>query len=170
MEKTASRLVTIGRISGVYGVHGWVKVYSYTVPREAILDYSPWRIRREKRWESVSVLDGRRQGKTVVAQLEGWTDRDAVRALTGAEVAVDRGQLGEAEPGKYFWADLIGLEVVNREGVGLGRVDHLMETGANDVLVVQGERERLIPFVPEHYIVEVDLEAGRITVDWSPED
>lgn len=170
MARPVSRLITVGHISGVYGVHGWVKVFSHTEPRENILGYSPWHIRRAERWEPIALLDGRRQGKGVIARLEGCADREHARALIGAEIAVEREQFDETAPGEYYWADLVGLEVVTRDGVTLGRVDHLIETGANDVLVVAGERERLIPFVPDRYIVEVDVEGGRMVVDWAPED
>ena len=88
----------------------------------------------------------------------------------GADVAVHRRQLPAAEAGRYYWVDLIGLSVVNREGIALGTVIALMETGANDVLVVQGERERLIPFVLGRVVLDVDLEAGVIEVDWLPDD
>lgn len=171
MARPVSRLITIGRISGVYGVQGWVKVYSYTEPRENILKYTPWRIRRAERWETIAVPEGRRHGKGVIARLEGCADREAARALIGADIAVERGRMGDTAPGEFYWADLVGLEVINREGVALGRVDHLIETGANDVLVVADDgRERLIPFVPDLYIDEVDLEGGRMVVDWAPED
>ncbi len=162
------RLVALGRISGVYGVQGWVKVHSDTRPRENILRYSPWYLRREGGWEARRVLAGRPHGKTLVARIEGCSDRDQARALMGTTIAVRRSQLGDAGDG-YFWTDLEGLAVETLEGVALGTVDHLVETGANDVLVVKGERERLIPWLPGQVIREVDLEAGRIRVDWDPD-
>lgn len=160
--------VLLGRIAGVYGVQGWVKVYSHTQPRESILNYSPWYVREGERWVPRELKGGRRHGKGIVAQLEGCEDRDRARTLLGAEIAITRDQLPKTEEGEYYWSDLIGLEVVTRGGQSLGRVDHLMETGANDVLVVNGERERLIPFIDE-VIETVDLEGGVLTVDWDPE-
>ncbi len=162
------RLVALGRISGLHGVQGWVKVHSDTRPRENILEYSPWYLLRGGAWEPWEVVRGRPQGKTLVAQLRGCTDREQARRLMGATIAVRRSQLGQSEE-EYYWTDLEGLEVVTTGGVALGRVDHLMETGANDVLVVKGGRERLIPWLPEQVIREVDLEQGRILVDWDPE-
>ncbi len=164
----SQRLVALGRISGLYGVRGWVKVYSDTRPRENILGYSPWYLLQNGQWRVHHVLAGRPQGKTLVAQLEGCDDRDQARLLLGATVAVRRHQLGDDDEG-YLWADLEGLEVVTTGGSRLGVVDHLMETGSNDVLVVRGERERLIPWLPEQVVREVLLDEGRILVDWDPD-
>ncbi len=162
------RLVALGRISGLHGVQGWVKVHSDTRPRENILGYSPWYLLRKGGWEARRVLGGRPQGKTLVAQLEGCTDRDQARELMGATIAVRRSQL-DGDGDDYYWTDLEGLQVVTTGGVALGVVDHLMETGSNDVLVVRGERERLIPWLPDQVIREVSLEEGRILVEWDPD-
>jgi 16S rRNA processing protein RimM len=161
--------VIVGRIAGVYGVRGWVKVFSETAPKENIFKYSPWQIRVADEWRNIRVVEGRPQGKGLVAQLESYTDRDQVRELVGAEIAVFRDQLPRPKEGEYYWADMIGLKVVTLDGQELGVVDHLFETGANDVLVVKGERERLIPFVQGQFVQVVDLEAGQIRVDWDPE-
>lgn len=164
------RLVTLGRISGLHGVQGWVKVYSDTSPRENILSYSPWYLKRQGNWEAWTVESGRRQGKTVVAKLQGCNDRDAARELMGATIAVRRFQLdGTAAQDEILWTDLEGLSVVTTTGVDLGRVSHLFETGANDVLVVRGDRERLIPWIWQQVIREVDLEHQRLVVKWDPE-
>jgi 16S rRNA processing protein RimM len=161
-----NRFIVIGKISTPHGVKGWVKVFSYTDPLDNILHYQPWLIRRNEGWRSVKVKDGRIQGKTIVAQIEGIDDRDSAEQLKGFEIAVKREQLPEAEAGEFYWIDLIGLQVINRQGIVLGTVDHLMETGANDVLVVQGEKEHLVPFVPDEFIKEVDLKNKKILVDW----
>lgn len=165
------RLVPLGRISGVFGVDGWVKVFSYTEPREKILDYGPWHLKRnDGDWREVAVLDGRRQGETVVARLSGIDDRDQARALNDTEIAVTRDRLPPPGEGEYYWTDLEGLAVRTLEGRDLGRVEHLFRTGANDVMVVAGERERLIPFVLDRFVRAVDFDAGVIRVDWDPED
>ncbi len=162
--------VILGRIAGVYGVRGWVKVFSETKPKENIFSYSPWQINLNGAWQSVEVVEGKPHGKGLVAQLASYDDRERARQLVGAEIAVDKEQLPAAEEGEYYWADLVGLKVVTLDGTELGRVDHLLETGANDVLVVvESERERLIPFVQGRYIHQVDLQAGVIRVDWDPE-
>jgi len=161
--------VILGRISGVYGVKGWVRIFSETRPRERILDYSPWQIGRAGTWETREVKGGRRHGKGVVARLVGIEDRDAAAELIGADIAVTRSQLGDAAPGEYYWTDLEGLEVVTTDGQVLGFVEHLFETGANDVMVVKGERERLIPFVEPQIVRRVDFEGRRLVVDWDPD-
>jgi len=169
MSERAPRLVTLGRIAGVYGVRGWIKVMSATEPPEAILDYSEWRLGSGDKWRTMAVTEGRIHGKGVLAHLAECDDRDAARALIGAEIAVPRSEMPDPGPGRFYWADLQGLAVHTTTGVELGVVDHLMETGANDVLVVVGERERLIPYVWEKIVKAVDLDQGVIVVDWDPE-
>lgn len=161
----ADDVVILGRISGIYGVQGWVKVYSETRVREDILGYDRWLVRRPGGWQETKLIDGRMQGEGVIARLEGVNDRDAARGLIGAEIAVQRRELPPAESGEYYWSDLEGLKVVNLDGVELGTVSHLFATGANDVLVVVGERERLIPFT-RGAVKEVDLQARTLRVDW----
>ena len=162
--------VTLGRISGVHGVKGWVRVYSDTSPRENIVNYSPWYLVREGRQERWKVNSGRLQGKSLVAKLAGCNDRDTAEALVGAEIRTPRASLPDTTlPGEYYWADLVGLRVETLDGMELGHVDHLFETGSNDVVVVQGDRERLIPYIWEQVVREVDLQAGVMRVDWDPE-
>jgi 16S rRNA processing protein RimM len=114
-------------------------------------------------------VEGQPHGRGYIGRFEGIEDRDAAAGLIGAEIAVPREQLPPAEAGEYYWVDLVGLEVVTSEGESLGHVDHLLETGAHDVLVVAGERERLIPYTPGVHVLEVDLDGGRIVVEWDPE-
>ncbi|HHZ88647.1 MAG TPA: ribosome maturation factor RimM [Chromatiaceae bacterium] len=163
-------LVVIGRVSGVYGVKGWVRIFSDTQPREGILGYRPWYLKTRDGWQQYELLDGQKHGKGVVAHVDGFHDRDEVRVLINCDIGVSRSQFEPPQEGEYFWSDLEGLKVVTTQGVDLGKVDSLMETGANDVLVVHGDRERLIPFVLDHFVISVDLEAGVLTVDWDPED
>jgi 16S rRNA processing protein RimM len=163
------KLVTLGRVSGVHGVRGWVKVHSYTEPRANIVGYDVWTLRRPGGERAIEVEDGRGQGASVVAKLRGVDDRDAARELLGAEIAVERSALPACAPGEYYWTDLEGLTVVTPGGERLGVVDHLVATGANDVLVLAGRPERLIPFVHGAVIRSVDLAAGLIVADWSPE-
>jgi len=165
-------MVVMGRIAGPFGVQGWVKVFPYTEDVESLLDYPVWWLRKDEdagEWHEVKVTECRLHGKLLAAALEQCTDRTAALGLKGMQVAIPRSQLPKLpKSGKdgYYWADLIGLEVVNLQGEALGKVTGLLETGANDVLQVQaGEKERLIPFVGA-VIVKVDLQACRITVDW----
>lgn len=165
----ASEYIPVGKISGVFGVKGWVKVFSFTEPRDNILEYKPLYVHRHGDWVPVDINGGQLQGKAVVMSLESVIDRDQAMALIGSELAIKRSQLIEAEDDEFYWADLIGLSVVNTEKQLLGQVDHLLETGANDVLVVNGIEpgtQYLIPFVLEKIVLSVDLDSKQIRVDW----
>lgn len=159
----------MGRIAGPYGVQGWVRVIAYTGQAGNLLVYTPWYLRRGAAWEASEILEGRVHGKGLVARLAGCRDRETAQTLAGTDVGIYREQLPPAARGEYYWIDLLGIRVVTLEGRELGTVDHLLETGANDVLVVRGERERLIPFVQGQVIHSVDLAAGEIRVDWDPD-
>jgi 16S rRNA processing protein RimM len=169
MTDAQSGMVVIGRISGLYGVRGWLRIFSYTDPRENIIAYSPWLVNIDGQWQPMKVVTGRTQGKSVVANLAGYDDRDAAVTLLGKDIAVLREQLAAPAPGEYYWADLEGLRVVNTTGVEFGVVDHMFQTGANDVVVVKGDRERLIPFVQGEVILKIDLQQGVMEVDWDPD-
>ena len=141
-------------------------MFSYTRPREAILDYDRWFLKKKGEWQAASIQEGQRHGKGVIAHLQGVDDRDQAADLIGCDIAIARDSLPEADEGSYYWADLEGMRVVHRDGSELGRVAYLLETGANDVLVTAGERERLIPFIAEKVILDVDFATGIISVDW----
>ena len=167
---TGERRVLLGKIVGVFGVKGWVKIQSHTEPREALFDYRPWILRQRGTERELRKFEGRPQGRGLVALVPGVDTREAAEALVGTEIWVDRAALPRPAQGEYYWVDLEGLAVGTVDGVELGRVSHLFATGANDVLVVRdGERERLIPFLPDDVVKQVDLERGRLTVDWDPE-
>ena len=161
------RMIAVGRLHGAFGVRGEVKLESFTDPEKAIARYQPWTLRDARGnpqvCEGVKVREG---GKGLVATLPGVDDRDAADALRGVEVWVPRSALPAPPPGEYYWVDLEGLRVVNADGADFGHVSHIFNNGANDVLVAQGERERMIPFVLPTYIVSVDFDAGVVTVDW----
>lgn len=168
-QNTTEELISLGKISGVFGVKGWVKVHSYTDPREKIVEYGHWLIKHQGQWQAVELQQGKRQGKTVIAKIVGLDDRNEAELYRGDEIAIYPSQLDTLDENEYYWHQLTGLKVVTTEGVELGLVHHLLETGANDVLVVQGERERLVPFTVGHTVTDVDLEGQVITVDWDPE-
>ena len=163
--------MTLGYISGVHGLKGWVKVYSYTDPREAILGYQPWRVGKPgEPSREVRIERGQPHGKTLIAVLPGIGTPEQGRALVGQEIRFPRSDLPDSGRDSWYWSDLIGLSVVNEEGVPLGTVKQMIETGANDVMVLGGERERLIPFVLEQVVQIVDLAAREIHVDWHVDD
>jgi len=167
----SGRRVLIGRIVGLYGVQGWLKIESWAEPRMKIFDYQPWLLGTESGSETqIAGAKGRQQGKGMVAQLPGIDDREQAAALIGMDIHVAREQLPPPGKDEYYWVDLEGLEVVTTEDVPLGRVSHLFATGANDVVVVRdGARERLIPFIQGSYVRSVDMSAKRMVVDWDPE-
>jgi 16S rRNA processing protein RimM len=169
MEERGNRRVTLGRVAGLHGLHGWLKVLSYTEPPENILAYAKWQLLSESGCRVLAVTAGRAQGRRVLARLENVSDRDQAAALVGADIAVTRAELPATEHGEYYWSDLEGLNVRNLAGETLGTVTRLFATGANDVMVVSGERERLLPFVHGTVVKEVDLAGGEIRVDWDAE-
>ncbi|MGM8226322.1 ribosome maturation factor RimM [Cellvibrio sp. ARAG 10.3] len=171
-------LVNIGRITAVYGVKGWVKIHSYTEIAEDVFAYNPWWLKTAHGVKQVEVDEARPHGKGFVAHIKGIDDRDQAASLTSVDIAVKRDLLPDLDEGEYYWSQLEGLSVItifNGEAQRLGRVAKLMETGANDVLVVApddqsiDQRERLIPYVPDQFVLAIDLAAGEMRVDWDPE-
>lgn len=167
--ESAERRVLMGRVVGVFGVRGWLKIESYSNPRDRLFRYRPWLMGREGVLGEVTPLDLREQGKTVVMHLQGCDSREQAELRLGEEIWVPRSALPPAGPNEYYWVDLEGLAVETVEGTALGHISHMIATGANDVMVVQGERERLIPFTLGHAVHEVDIEGGRVKVDWDPD-
>jgi 16S rRNA processing protein RimM len=155
----------MGRIVAPFGIQGWIKVDPWTEAAKNLLAYPKWWVGDDNGWQERTVAEARTQGRTVVARLEGCGDRDEAAGLRGRQVAVPREQLPQAQANEYYWADLIGLRVVNEAGRDFGQVVRILETGANDVLVVQGERERLIPFIAE-VIAAVELQDRLMRVNW----
>jgi len=167
MSGDAGQTVIIGEIVGLYGVRGWVKVHSWTEPRAGIFNYTEWVLALNGNISQRDLETGRLRGKGLIAKLCGVEDRDTAQTLLGATIAVPRSALPGSDD--YYWTDIVGLRVETLDGTDLGTVETLIETGANDVLVVQGERERLIPFLHEKVVCEVCLDQGRIRVDWEPD-
>lgn len=173
-----SNLINVGRITSVFGVKGWVKVHSATEPRDNICHYSPWWLKTRHGVKAVEVDEYKAHGDGLVVHLKGLDDRDLAREYCQVDVAVERQQLPDLEAGDYYWHQLLGLTVISQyqgQQTCLGKVVQILETGANDVLVVKGDadsldqKERLIPYVPGQYVLNVDVSAGCIAVDWDPE-
>jgi 16S rRNA processing protein RimM len=175
MSEDSPELLVAGRITGCYGISGWVKIHSYTDPMENFLGYGEWQLKRRQGLEPIEFDAGRRQGKGLVAHIKGVDDRTRAEAFKGLEVVVRADRLPRLEEGDFYWHQLQGMQVWCRDGaepVLVGEVDYLIDTGANDVLVVKAtaesidDRERLIPYLPGDVVTGVDAEAGRIDVDW----
>lgn len=165
----SGRQVTVGRIVGVHGVKGWVKLLSHTDPIDNLLRYRPWRVALDGVETELKPLEWRLQGKALVAHIEGIDDRDQAMRWIGADIRIDRSQLPPPRKNEVYWIDLEGLRVRTIEGTELGTISHLFATAANDVMVVKGDRERLIPFLRDRFVMSVDLDAGVVVVDWDPE-
>ncbi|MBZ4193824.1 MAG: ribosome maturation factor RimM [Candidatus Contendobacter sp.] len=161
--------VVLGRVSGLFGLEGWVRIFSHTDPRVGIIRYQPVFLQQQGQWREVIIEAGRAHGEGVVLKFAGCDNRDQAIALMQTHIAVRRAQLPPLNPGEYYWTDLHGLRVITLNGVDLGAVASLFATGANDVMVVRGERERLLPFVRGQVVVEINLEQGLVRVDWDPD-
>ncbi len=164
------RRILLGRIVGAFGIRGQIKIESWTEPRDAIFRYQPWILRdvqgSEREFQGAR---GKESGKHLVATFPDVTDRDVVEAMRGTDIYVLRSALPPPKAGEFYWIDLEGFRVVNLEGVDFGTVSHLFSTGANDVLSVRGDRERMVPFVEPDFVKSIDFDGGLITVDWDPD-
>jgi 16S rRNA processing protein RimM len=178
MDSPESNLLNVGRITTVYGVKGWVKIHSQTEPAENIFSYHPWFIKTRHGVKSVVLKSWKPHGKGFVAQLSGVDDRSQAESLCPVDIAIEKSTLAELDEGDFYWHQLQGLRVISSyddKTYNLGIITRIMPTGANDVLVVVGDdqsidqSERLIPYVLEQFVTEVDIDAGTIRVVWDPE-
>ncbi len=166
MTNLLDETIVLGHVAGVYGVKGWLKIFSYTNEKKDILGYNPWLIASGNGWNSIEIEAGKPHGKGIVVKFKGIDDRDLAATMLHREIAIVRAQLASLAKGEFYWEDLIGLKVVNLQGKTFGSIGSILETGANDVLVVKGEIERLIPFSRPRIVTDVNLETGIMTVDW----
>jgi len=169
--------ITVGKITSVFGVKGWVKVYSYTTPIENIFKYQPWEIELSSGKRTIKVDQWQKHGKGLIAHIAGVDDRDDAQQYCQRECIANIESLPQLEEGEYYWSQLMGLSVFttfNGSEELIGKVQRMVETGANDVLVVRGckgsidDKERLIPYV-DQFILAVDVNEGIMKVDWDPE-
>ena len=167
--------VTLGKVGAVYGIKGWLKIHSFTDDHEAILDYFPWSLKLGSKIQSVDITDWRKHNNGLVVKVAGIDDRDVAQKLVGSEIFVSEDALSDLPEGEFYWRDLIGMTVVTDKGYDLGQVSDIMETGANDVLVVKanlkdgfGKKERLIPYLMDQVILSISAEDKQICVDWDP--
>lgn len=158
-------MIVMGRVSAPFGVKGWVKVQPYTEQTDSLLRHAQWWLSEAGQWRSRTVEEEKVHGTSLLVRFAGITDRERAASLQGQEIAIGREQFPALGEGEYYWADLIGLEVINTAGQSLGCVERLFESGADPVLVVVGETERLLPFV-NAVVKRVDLESGKLLVDW----
>ena len=157
--------LVIARVGGPYGIKGWVRLISYADPRESILEYGTFSSARGQ----LVLLDCRPHGKGLVAKFEGVEDRNTAESIRNTDLVIAKARLPKLDAGEFYWHELVGLQVIRVDGTRLGTVQELLETGAHDVLVVAGEEgeERLIPFVPDEIVQQVDLESATMRVAWA---
>ena len=167
--------IILGKVGAVYGIKGWLRIHSFTDETDAILDYFPWSLKLGNNTRTVDVTDWRKHNKGLVVKVAGIDDRDDAQALVGSEILTNESALPELSKGDYYWRDLIGMAVVTTKGYDLGVVSDMLETGANDVLVVKAnlndgfsKKERLIPYLFEEVVESVSIENKQICVDWDP--
>lgn len=158
--------VVIGRFGRPHGIKGFISIYSFTDPRDNILSYSDWHAFVNNAWQPIKLLSAQANNKNIVAQIEGFSERELVARLTNAEIAIHKKQLAPLAAGEYYWHQLIGMHVVDQQGQPFGTVVEIMPTGSNDVLVVQGEKRHLIPYLPDQFVVSVNDTTRMIVVDW----
>lgn len=159
--------VIIGRFGHTHGIKGWLKVNSFTSPLSNILQYTPWQVEHNGQWHVIKITT-QTQNQNILAKIEGCDDPESARAYTNLAIGIEHDQLPKLTDNEYYWTDLIGLRVVNQDNIELGIVDHLLETGSNDVLVIRGNRQRLLPYT-DAVIKSIDTNQGLITVDWDPD-
>lgn len=157
--------IIIGRFGSVYGIKGWIKIISFTDPKQKILQYQPWWIKKNQQWQQIHTEDSRWHGKDIIAKLPNINDRDLAKTYTNIDINIQHNQLPKLPKGEYYWSDLEELTVIDKLGKKLGMVDHLMETGSNDVLVIKNGKQHLIPYT-DNVIIKVDLKKKIIKVDW----
>lgn len=158
--------VVVGRFGRVHGLKGYITVHSFTEPRDNILQYSPWHTAHNQQWHALDLQEVSARNKDILVKIEGYADCDQVAKFTNADIAVRREQLPGLSSGEFYWHQLTGMQVINLQNVVLGTLTEMMATGSNDVMVVDGDRRHLVPYLPEHTVVKVDLLQNRITVDW----
>ncbi len=161
--------IVLGKIASPFGVRGWSKITSYTEPPEGLLDYSVLEVSKSGKKYRLTLEQGKPHGKFLAVKFAGIDDRDQAALYTNALIEVSRDDLPDTQDGSYYWADLIGMAVQTPDGIDLGTVERMMETGANDVLVVCGDRERLIPWIQGDVVKKVELQQNLLTVEWDPD-
>ncbi len=161
--------VVVGRFGRAHGIKGYISVISFTDPQDNILHYTDWHVRLKHQWSPLATHDHEINNKLIIVKVEGYTEREDVACLTNCEIAIKRAQLPALTAGDYYWHELIGMQVVTEQGVLLGSVIEMMSTGAHDILVVNGEHRHLVPYVMNHYVLNIDDKKRQITVNWDPD-
>lgn len=160
--------VAIGKIGRPFGVQGWSKIYSFTEPVVRILEYSPWYLKRNDSWQADVLKATRWNGTQLIGKFAGCDTPEQAKFYTNLLIGTASLLLNDKADSEYYWQELTGLRVKTTHGISLGKIDHLLATGANDVMVIKGEKEYILPYVPNEVVVKIDLTQGEMTVNWDP--
>lgn len=158
--------IIIGCFGRPHGIKGFVTVNSFTEPKDTILNYDPWYAFINNSWQIVKLISPVINSKTIITQVEGFPERENVALLTNVKIAISKDQLKQLNKDEFYWYQLIGMHVINLQGINLGKVNEIIPTGSNDVLVVQGKKRHLIPYLPGQFVMQVNCKEHMITVDW----
>jgi 16S rRNA processing protein RimM len=165
-SRQLEEIVVMGKVLVPYGVSGWLKVYSFTEKLESFLIYKKLFLSKdEKNWLEIKVKEIKVHGKTIIAKFSEIADRTQAENYKNYLIGVPKSYLPQLKEDQYYWNDLIGFEVLNLQDVSFGLVDRYIETGANDVIVVKGDKERLIPYT-SMTVLKIDTIKDKIIVDW----
>lgn len=165
MDKNTDWIV-VGRFGRPHGIKGFITIHSFTEPRDNILSYTDWHAYIAKQWQPLKIEQIETTNKSILAKIEGFHEREHLSSLTNVDLAISRTQLPSLTQGEYYWHQLVGMQVTNQQGIVFGKVTEIMPTGSNDVLVIEGERRHLIPYLPGQFIIDVDMDKNLISVDW----
>ncbi len=165
-KQQIDRPVILGKVIGHFGVQGWVKIFSYTKPKQAILEYKEMSLKEKNQWKSIKIEESKIHGKNVLIKIKNIENREKAEQILGKYLGVSRGDLPNLTDGHYYWTDLEGMEVEDLKGNKIGIVSYILETGANDVMVIENDDEILIPFLMDRVVKEVNFKLNKIIVDW----
>ena len=160
-----TKKLLIGKFNGLFGIRGEVKVFSYSKPCTNILSYKPWFIKLQNTWRPLEFTKGFVSSKNIVVRIMDVCNIDQAQQLLGLNIYIKRSQLAILEKDQYYWADIIGFKVINKQNIYLGNVSSILDTGANDVLIVDGKKTHFVPYI-KHFLIKVDLDKKQVLVDW----
>lgn len=164
LDKQNKRVI-IGCLGAAFGVQGYLKVNSYTTPKTNILDYPDWQVQHQGQWQPLPIERLKQQGDGIVLKIKGIDDRDIAKTYTNDLIAINRDELPDTSSDEFYWTDLEGLTVKTTTGETLGTIIEMRDTGANDVMIIKGEKRHLVPFI-DGVLISVDLEQQLVIVDW----
>ena len=159
-------LIIIGKFGSAHGINGFVKIHSFTEPADNILNYQPWLVKQGKNWVSKTFDKVEKRNKFYIAKMEDCQDRNDAEKYVNCEIATHKDHLPKLNESEFYWHELIDMTVINKEQITLGKVTQVLQTGSNDVLIIDGEKRHLIPFLLENFIIKIDRKKSEITVDW----